>query len=100
MLTERIQKKLQATLECQKLEVLDESFMHASGPGAETHFKLILVSDNFSGMSLVQRHQKIYQILDQELKEGVHALSLHLFTSGEWEKVGKSPKSPDCRGGS
>jgi stress-induced morphogen len=43
------------------LEVVNESSGHGGYfPGKESHFKVIVVSDIFAGLRLVQRHQKIY----------------------------------------
>ena len=41
------------------LELENESHQHASGPHAETHFKLILASEAFEGMDRVSRQRKI-----------------------------------------
>ena len=67
------------------------------GQIAETHFKVILVSDEFDGIQLVQRHRKINELLKYELENGVHALSLHLFTQKEWKEKEEYVKdSPPC----
>ena len=46
-----------------------------------------IVSDAFEGMGLVQRHQLVYKILEEELSEqgGVHALALKTKTPAEQE---------------
>ena len=45
------------------LEVVNESSGHGGYfPGKESHFKVIVVSDIFAGLRLVQRHQKIYAV--------------------------------------
>ena len=94
-LLERIQTEFQphfATVE-------NESHMHSSGRGADSHFKLVIVSDAFEGIRKVQRHQKLYQLFADDLKNGIHALALHLYTKSEWESLGKAfPKSPNCLG--
>ncbi|MDU2563212.1 MAG: BolA/IbaG family iron-sulfur metabolism protein, partial [Haemophilus parainfluenzae] len=47
----------------------------------------------------VQRHQKLYQLFADDLKNGIHALALHLYTKSEWESLGEAfPKSPNCLG--
>ncbi len=43
------------------LELTNESHMHSVPPGSESHFKLVLVTDQFEGLRLVQRHQLIYR---------------------------------------
>jgi BolA protein len=96
----QIEKKLKDALASEHLEVINESGQHASGPSAETHFKIICVSSQFENLSLVQRHRKIYSLLKEEQEAGVHALSFHLYTPAEWtEKQTKVPDSPQCRGG-
>lgn len=101
MQTERhIRQKLQHALDPLYLDLVNESHKH-SGPATESHFKVTLVSAGFEGLRPVQRHQRVYGILADELKGGVHALALHLYTASEWEaQQQQSPASPDCMGGS
>lgn len=81
------------------LNIENESYMHSSGRGAESHFKLTLVSDKFEGKRAVARHQAVYACLAEELENGVHALALHLYTQSEWAEIGGTvPKSPNCLG--
>jgi BolA protein len=87
-------------INCSELYLENESHMH-SGPAAQSHFKLILVSDDFVGKRAVQRHQLLYKILAQLLNNPIHALALHLFTVQEWSvKEDKQLLSPKCLGGS
>ena len=91
-----IELKLIEALKPEVLVVENESHNHSVPAGSETHFKVVAVSDVFSGMNLVARHRKIYSILDHELKNGVHALALHTFTSEEWKAKPIAEKSPLC----
>lgn len=93
---QRIELALQS-LPTEVLEVLDESHMHSRG--LETHFKVVLVSTQFDGLSAVKRHQRVYAVLG-ELMGQVHALALHAYTPAEWAELGVAPASPACRGGS
>lgn len=81
-------------------ELVNESMNHAGYfEGKETHFKLTLVSDEFIGKRLVQRHQMIYGLLHDLLAQGggqIHALAIHAYTPDEWQ--GQSPNSPQCAG--
>ena len=52
-----IQDALQA-LQPEQLEVLDESHTHSRGQ--ETHYKAVIVSEQFTGLNSVKRHQKAY----------------------------------------
>ena len=59
----------------------------------------MIVSNVFEGMRKVQRHQRVYQLLADELNSGVHALALHLFTLEEWRELNeKIPASTKCAG--
>lgn len=78
-------------------ELLNESHMHA-GPATESHFKLILVSEAFTGLRPVARHQAVYRLLAEELQGPIHALALHLYTPEEWQQA-SVPASPPCQGG-
>ena len=81
------------------LQVENESYMHSSGRGANSHFKFVVVSDKFVGMTKVARHRLVYSLFSDELQQGIHALALHLYSPEEWEKLGKAfPKSPNCLG--
>ena len=78
------------------LEVVNESSGHGGYfPGKESHFKVIVVSDIFSGLRLVQRHQKIYAVAGDLLSPGkIHALAIHAFLPEEWQ--GQDTSSPNC----
>jgi BolA protein len=93
---QRIEAAL-AALRPQHLQVLDESHMHSRG--LQTHFKAVLVSDQFAGLNAVKRHQKVYATLGDLMGE-FHALALHTYTPEEWAKTGAAPDSPTCAGGS
>ena len=91
--------KLQAGLPLTVCEVINESHMHNVPAGSESHFKLTLVTDAFEGKMLVARHKMIYQLLAEELENGVHALALHTYTPDEWAARQSAPQSPPCLGG-
>lgn len=97
-LAETIQQKLAAAFEPSHVEVACESHMHNVPEGAEMHFRVVLVSEAFAGVRKVQRHQKVYGVLAEEMAGPIHALALHLFTAEEWQ--GLAPESPQCLGGS
>jgi stress-induced morphogen len=73
-----------------ELTIENESHKHAGHVGVselngsqETHFRVKIVANCFEGLSLVKRHQLVYTLLGQEMKNGIHALSLDLKTSNE-----------------
>ncbi|KAI8617082.1 bola domain protein [Chytriomyces sp. MP71] len=92
-LFDAIQSKLTAALAPVALDIIDNSHLHAShaamrgSTAKETHFEIRVVSNEFAGKSLVQRHQVIYKLLDEELKEkGLHALQIKAQTEAEANK--------------
>lgn len=95
-----LEAKLAQAFDLQHLQVENESHRHNVPPGSESHFKVVLVSDDFAGKSLVARHRTVYQLLSDDLKSGIHALALHTYTPQEWQdRYGSAPLSPPCLGG-
>lgn len=94
-----ITDKIQDALNPLHLEVENESHMHNVPEGSESHFKILVVSDQFDGQMLIKRHRLINQILSDELKQ-IHAMALHTMTADEWAQKGAAPESPPCEGGS
>ncbi|KAG5550544.1 hypothetical protein RHGRI_015490 [Rhododendron griersonianum] len=85
---ERIKEKLEAGLSPTELKVDDISYQHAGhegvrGSDGETHFNVKVVSKEFEGKSLVKRHRPIYDLLQDELQSGLHALSIVAKTPSE-----------------
>ncbi len=95
-----IEAKVRAAFEPTHLEVTDESYMHSVPEGAESHFRLLVVSAAFEGRSAVQRHQAVYATLADEIKHHIHALGMQTMTPGEWATDEQRNESPDCLGGS
>jgi BolA protein len=87
IVAERIRRKLTDALAPTRLEVTDDSHRHAGHAGArpegETHFNVVIVSQAFSGLSLLQRQRLVYQVLADELAGRIHAISLKTLTPSE-----------------
>nr|SVE76786.1 EOG090X0K4K [Daphnia longispina] len=95
-----IREKLTDQFSPVHLEILNESYMHNVPKGSETHFKVVVVSNKFENTPLLQRHRLVNQVLSEELKNGVHALSIVAKTPSQWEDSSKiTEKSPACKGG-
>ncbi|MDP0588394.1 MAG: BolA/IbaG family iron-sulfur metabolism protein [Candidatus Endonucleobacter bathymodioli] len=92
--------KLSTTINITHIKVTDESHQHNVPTGSQSHFNVVLVSNDFTNKTLVKRHQLVYSILAHELRHTIHALSLHTYTEQEWQEQQKTaPQSPDCLGG-
>ncbi|MBB3935986.1 BolA family protein [Aureimonas phyllosphaerae] len=90
-----IEAKLTRGLAPQRLEVVNESHLHAGhhhagsdhhdsfdGTG-ETHFRVRLVAEAFAGKSRLERHRAVNAFLAEELATGVHALAIEAAAPGE-----------------
>lgn len=98
--SQQITEKLTAAFHPLFIHVSDESHLHHVAVGAQSHFKVILVSEAFADVSAVRRHQMVYQQLASELAHGVHALALLTLTAAEWQtRQGTEFISPRCQGG-
>jgi BolA protein len=96
-----IEAKLGEALLPVHLEVVNESGMHNVPPGSETHFKVLVVSPAFEGLSLLDRHRRVNETLKAELQGGVHALTIRALTPSQWGEQGADGfVSPKCLGGS
>ncbi len=93
---ETIESKLTEAFAPDRLEVLNESHLHAGHHHAEsghhtsfdgqgeTHFRVRIVSEKFTGMSRVARHRAVNELLGDELGVGgVHALAIEPAAPGE-----------------
>jgi len=96
----RVKTKLQERLEPLVLEVINESSMHNVPVGSETHLKVVVVSSIFTGKSPVERHRLVYETLSEELRDGLHALSVTSRSPEEWQASNAIGVSPPCLGGS
>ncbi len=82
---ELIRQKL-ATLDPEKIEILDESARHAGHEGAKSgggHYFLTIVSSRFSGQSTMARHRLVYAALGEMMRKDIHALSVKAYTPEE-----------------
>ena len=84
-----IEQKL-ATLEPSRLELTDDSALHAGHEGAKSgggHYRLTIVSQQFSGKSTVARHRMIYAALGPMMQQQVHALAIRAYAPDEAQSI-------------
>jgi len=86
---ERVRVKLEEALTPQRLEVRDESSLHQGHqghrPGFVTHIRITIVAEHFTGLTRLERHRCIYNLLATELSSELHALALTTLTPAEAE---------------
>ncbi len=89
---EKILEILKQNFLIQHIEIEDDSHLHAGHAQAQKfgggHFSVMIVSDNFEGKKIIERHRMIYDVLNAELKSSVHALAIKALTSDEYETLG------------
>ncbi|KAF2077817.1 hypothetical protein CYY_000862 [Polysphondylium violaceum] len=97
------------------VEVINESHMHNVPKNSESHFKVLVVSDVFTPLSLIEQHKHINNTLADYIGTGkIHALSIVSRTPVQWDRIQKKKEleqqqqqsnsslvdpSPSCKGG-
>ncbi len=84
-----IEEKLRRELAATHIDVIDESHLHAGHAGARSgggHFRVILVSEKFEGLRPVAAQRLVYQVLEEEMRGMIHALSLATYAPEAWAK--------------
>ena len=83
----RMREKLMVALRPTHLDVINESHLHAGHAGSpgtgESHFRVLIVSEDFVSKSRVERHRLVNAALAEELAGPVHALALQTYAPGE-----------------
>jgi BolA protein len=86
----RIRTQLAQALQAQRVEVIDDSHLHAGHAGARDgkgHFRVAIVSSAFDGLRPIQRHQLVYRTLGDMMQTDIHALSIVALTPAEAESA-------------
>ena len=83
---DRITERLRQALNPLALEVVNDSHLHAGHHGSpgtgESHFRVMIVSQQFAGLSRIDRHRLVNETLEAELKLGIHALAIKAEAPG------------------
>jgi BolA protein len=69
------------------LEIHDDGADHVGHAGAANgagHFSLLIVAQNFSGLSRLERHQRVLREVGDLLPHPVHALSIRALAPEEF----------------
>lgn len=74
------------TLAPNKLEIIDESHLHAGHAGntGGGHFKVLIVSDQFTGLLPLKRHRLVFAAVGDLMQKQIHALSIDAKTPAEY----------------
>ena len=77
-----------AALQPSRLEIADDSALHAGHAGAKGgggHYRLTIVSPQFTGKNTIARHRMIYAALGPMMQTQIHALAIRAYAPGEAE---------------
>ena len=85
---DEIRARLTAALAPERVEIEDESRLHAghagARPGGESHFRALVVSARFEGKARVERQRMVYAALGDLMSGAIHALAMQTLTPEEW----------------
>lgn len=82
----RIRRRLEQAFEPQELLIKDQSHLHVGHEGARSgkgHFDVTIVSPAFDGASRIERHQMVYDALNDLLESDIHALRIKAIAPTE-----------------
>ena len=79
MIEKKIEQKITSTLNDSKVFIQDMT-------GTNDHFNLIVISDAFKDLSLIEQHRLIYKILNGMVAKEIHALQIKTLTWEQWKK--------------
>ena len=83
----KIEKIINENINCKICEVLDVSESHRGHQGfidgVETHFKILVVSDDFIDISKLKRQRYLNSLLVEEFKKDLHSVTYELLTTNE-----------------
>jgi BolA protein len=89
MIKAQLKDILQKSFQCDLLQVENQSHLHAGHAGSpetgESHFHILVVSNDFDGMGRVQRHQAVNNAISHLFDKGLHACSLTLKSKNEYK---------------
>ena len=75
---DEIKQRLNAYFANDKIEVFDSR-------GTGDHFSIIIISNKFMNVSLVDRHKMVYSIFEDKIVTEIHALQIQTHTLEEWK---------------
>lgn len=82
-----IERRLRAALTIERLEIIDDSHLHAGHAGARAgggHYRVRVVSPDFAGKRAIERHRMVYDALGDAIRaDTIHALNIEAKTPAE-----------------
>ncbi len=88
---EIIHSRLESGLDAIHIEIEDDSALHAGHLGAQGgggHYRVLVVSPRFEGLSRVAAQRLVYQALGELMATDIHALEMRTLTPDQWSQSG------------
>ena len=86
---EALERLLRERLDLEHVEVVDESHLHAGHAGAASgggHYRAVIVSESFAGLSRLEAQRKVYAALGDAMGTAIHAFAMTTLTPSEWRE--------------
>jgi len=84
--TDRIVERLRTALDAERVEIVDDSALHAGHAGAKGgggHYRVVVVSRRFEGLDRLARQRAVNEALGDLFAGEIHALSARALTPAE-----------------
>ena len=78
---EKIKEKIDGELHPEQISLIDNSYLHAKHKSFDSnrfHLKLIIKSEKLKNMKKIDAHKVIFSILNDEMKNKIHALEIEI----------------------
>jgi len=79
MNTDKVRDLIQTGIIDSKEEVIDTT-------GTNDHFSVVVISDSFEGLSLIEQHQMIYKAVGAYMTNEIHALEIKTYSTKAWKE--------------
>lgn len=81
-----IRQRIEDAVDPEELVVEDEGHLHIGHEGSKDgrgHFRVFVVAECFDGLTMIQRHRKIYEAMGELMATDIHALAIDAYSSKE-----------------
>ena len=78
---DKIKKKIKAKIDAEQIILIDNSNLHTkhkSFDSSKVHLKIIIKSEELKKIGKIDAHKKIFSILEDEMKNKIHALEIKI----------------------
>ncbi|MFL3026036.1 MAG: BolA family protein [Candidatus Neomarinimicrobiota bacterium] len=79
MNTDKVRDLIQNGIIDSKVEAIDTT-------GTNDHFSVVVISDSFEGLSLIEQHQMVYKAVGAYMTNEIHALEIKTYSTKAWKE--------------